>query len=1057
MSSSSKDSLDKDHSQNSLTGGWLSNALINRGFFPNLIELPKDKAPWSVVLLFILAAYLLSFWIRLEWIDYAQAHFVNEQGEVEFLRPNMVKDGVALANTHDSFYFGTIVQKAAMGRHQNNSLIPDVYQNGMITALPYWLIKLFPSLTIDQLLLWLPVYVSGLVCIPIVLIGRLYGSTVLGFGAACLAVITHSYYNRTLAGYYDTDIFAITSPALSVYFLLAASRRKSINYLFWGAISLLLGRFFYGSIQAITCSICLGFIGYTVITSLLDSFLNKNSCKIKNKIFLGIGCPFTMSVTMMMSWVLFFESSFSGSSIRNTPLNTLIGFVPLFLVILGLIVPKVRKYFESEFFSKNPKIIFTLHLLVLGLLTIGLNPVNKVGPFSDTWAKITGKLQSYSVVGKTGATLGKADSLKFLDVKTTIREASQIPFEVVRNRILADTPTCSCPRCMPEGIAKAGLIIPASLIGLIGLIILMLRYWEFCITLPFLGIAYNCFQGNVGLRFTVHVGNYAAIGLVFLLLVLAWGLTRFLSRKSDWDQSFFAKVRWVNWLVVLLLVWWFAQPNLNHAANYHSHVVYPIKSMEVLEKLNEASEPDDFVVTWWDYGSGCWFHGDTRTFTSPAHQTEDNFLSSEILRSTSLQKAVNLSRLKTEEFKKISESLLNGERPKYDTAVKSIFKDGQLDHPLYHSILSDAESPGFKLPPKTQDTFIFLPYEILRIFPTILSFSSRNLYFSGNEGSNSAAIREPPMMILRGGRRQGSSYVFENGYRIDKRGYLIVNAESKGAITYGQAFEIDESGGPAKIISSINLDGLNIPLLSDPANGRRILFLPNRGDLVILSADTYRSSFARRFLLNRFDQRAYDHPIFEEGANPRKQPFFTQADWVTSQGPKIMLNMRGGYRIEADLSTLRAKLPNSSELIPFSFHRKIHHETTGKLIDSPSQNNSEASFHLIQTTIPTFVGDRDYTVPSGGKNIMEIAQSFGMKEAALSSHSGFSVDHEFDEGEKINIPGLGYRMGQAWFFMDQEAFDSLLVRGYFMEDLDPDLFEKVYCTTWGKVYKIVAE
>ena len=91
----------------------------------------------------------------------------------------MVQNGVALANTHDSFYFGTIVQKAALGRHQNNSLIPDVYQNGMITALPYWLIKLFPSLTIEQLLLWLPVYVSGLVCIPIILIGRLYGSSVL--------------------------------------------------------------------------------------------------------------------------------------------------------------------------------------------------------------------------------------------------------------------------------------------------------------------------------------------------------------------------------------------------------------------------------------------------------------------------------------------------------------------------------------------------------------------------------------------------------------------------------------------------------------------------------------------------------------------------------------------------------------------------------------------------------------------------------------------------------------------------------------------------------------
>jgi len=122
----------------------LESAVGNRGFGKNLISLPKDHAPSLVVVFLILFAYLLSFWVRLEWIDYAQANYTNEQGETVFLRPNMVKDGVALPNTHDSFYFGSIVQKAALGMHQNNDLLPGVFQNGMITALPYWLICLFP-------------------------------------------------------------------------------------------------------------------------------------------------------------------------------------------------------------------------------------------------------------------------------------------------------------------------------------------------------------------------------------------------------------------------------------------------------------------------------------------------------------------------------------------------------------------------------------------------------------------------------------------------------------------------------------------------------------------------------------------------------------------------------------------------------------------------------------------------------------------------------------------------------------------------------------------------
>jgi len=146
-------------------------------------------------------------------------------------------------------------------------------------------------------------------------------------------------------------------------------------------------------------------------------------------------------------------------------------------------------------------------------------------------------------------------------------------------------------------------------------------------------------------------------------------------------------------------------------------------------------------------------------------------------------------------------------------------------------------------------------------------------------------------------------------------------------------------------------------------------------------------------------------------------------------------------------------LPNSPEKIPFSFHRKIHHETTGQLIDVPSQENPDAKFHLIQTTLPNFIGDREYIVPKGGKSVSEIAKNFALKDVVLSSYNGVSLDHRFEGDESIKIPGKGYQLGQAWFFMDQEAFDSLLVRGYFMENLDPQFFEKIYATTWGKVYK----
>ncbi len=1051
------------------------NSLENRGFFSGFVELPKDRAHWSITLFFIVLAYLLSFWVRLEWIDFAQANFTDEAGEVQYLRPDMVKNGVALPNTHDSFYFGSILQKAHLGMHENNHLIPSVFQNGMITYLPYLLLKFFPNLDIELLLLWLPVYVSGFVCIPIVLIGRLYGSSLWGFFAACLAGITHSYYNRTLAGYYDTDMFSITLPAFALYFLIVASRKESLGYLLSGVIALYLGRFFYGSIQAITCSMALSFLALRWGIALLELIaFFRNTEKLskfdfeKNPSFL-----FACISTLFIGWFFYFESWSTGVAVEvNSGSFVSALFIPVLLYFACKYLQKQKP--DSSDFETNQslcsnisvvkgkvfggRIIQTSTAILLILLFLGITPFINLGPFSGTWSKITGKLESYSVIAgksvKKDASPSSNYHLHFKDVKTTIREASEIPPDVVRNRILADAPSCSCPRCLPGNEKADAWILPTAILGFLGLVLLVLRYWEFCLTLPFLAIAYYCFKGAVGLRFTVHVGNAASIGLVFLILVISWAFLRLTLFKSEYISSKFSDLlKWVSWGLSGLIVCFFALPNIQHAKNYNSHVVYPIKTIEVLKKLNEASKPDDFVVTWWDYGSGCWFYGNTRTFTSPAHQTFDNFLTSEILRSQSPSRAANLSRLKTETFVNLQEKLKSGVLT-HNTAVQEIFNDGTPELKFYQGLINDIADDNYSLPDKTRDIFLFLPYEILRIFPTILSFSSRNLYFPQNNSPVSSGSRDPPMMILKNGRREGSSLVFDGGYRLDRRGLLRMEGKKSGIIPYGQIFEVNGNGLPCNQVNSISWRGLSIPANVDPLAARRILFIHELGELVILSPETFRSSFAKRFLLDNFDEKVYRHSLFEKGPFPVNSPYMAQADWVTQSGQTLTLNMRGGYRIDADLSKSLARIPGVNEPVPFNFHRSLH-QADGKMIKQASPNIPDVRFHLVQTNLPVFLGGRTFEIPKDGMQLEEVAKIHGLNPQSLIVSTGFPMAHRFEEFEKLEIPAKGYELRPAFFFIDNEVFNSILIQGFLMENLDPKYFELVFASPWGKVFKIL--
>ena len=293
---------------------------------------------------------------------------------------------------------------------------------------------------------------------------------------------------------------------------------------------------------------------------------------------------------------------------------------------------------------------------------------------------------------------------------------------------------------------------------------------------------------------------------------------------------------------------------------------------------------------------------------------------------------------------------------------------------------------------------------------------------------------------------------------MDRTGVLkIMDAEKSFVLPYGKMLTVNEDGQPAKTVEQVEVDGLRIQASTSKGVNRVVVFVENLNELIILSPKTYRSTFAKRFILDRFDAVAYRNPLFAQAANPRNSPFFLKADGVQilDGGTKIILRAGGGYQVEADLRTNLAKMPNVKDPLPFAFHRRLHDKQTGKMAKIASAGAKDSKFHIIQTNLPRFTGQRTHVVSEETQSLSVIALNYGLDPSVLSQFMGKDQDHSFVKGDVIKIPSKGYDLFQAWFFMDEKAFRSLLIQGFLMEDLDPLLYEKITSSPWGKVYKIL--
>ena len=315
-------------------------------------------------LMLMLLAYGFSIAIRMIWV-------YQFSGEPSFYWNDHI-----MINTNDGYAYAEGARDMLAGFHQDNDLS---YYGTALSSLTYLLAKVLPF-SLETIILYMPAFMGSLLIVPVMLIARIIKQELAGFIAALLASITWSYYNRTMTGYYDTDMLTIVLPSLILWSLIFNIEEQKNRYLLLIPVLIIAYSWWYVQSYSLNLAMAFTVFFYTLL------FDRKNLFNYKILIFMLIAMSY-------FPWTYKLVAAFA----------------------LFLAFHLVEK-------ANSRQIIFSLlaAVLLLILVTGGLDPV---------LAKLKAYVFREAIAGEL------MTNLQFYGVAQTVREAGQIPFEVFANRI----------------------------------------------------------------------------------------------------------------------------------------------------------------------------------------------------------------------------------------------------------------------------------------------------------------------------------------------------------------------------------------------------------------------------------------------------------------------------------------------------------------------------------------------------------------------------------------------------------------------------------------------
>lgn len=331
------------------------------------LKLEVDNTSQKMLFVYIFIAYFFAIAVRYYWIYV----FQND--------PNSMWNGQVMINTNDGYAWAEGARDILNGGNTPNDGSAVTQSISKITAL---LASVVP-VSFETLILWMPGVFGSLLVIPVLLIGKAINQIRIGFIAALLASIALSYYNRTMIGYYDTDLLVIVLPTFVLWGVIVSLIEQKNRYLAMTAFLVILYSWYYGG----SYSLLMAMSGMLLVYTLF--FDRKNLFNYKTVLFILVAL------------------NFPGINLK------------IITVILLFI-------FFHFFKEKSDKMVIPL-LIIIGLYIL------YIGGFNG----IIQKIEQYVIRTAVADDI----NLKFFSVVQTVREAGAIPFEIFASRISGSIPT----------------------------------------------------------------------------------------------------------------------------------------------------------------------------------------------------------------------------------------------------------------------------------------------------------------------------------------------------------------------------------------------------------------------------------------------------------------------------------------------------------------------------------------------------------------------------------------------------------------------------------------